>query len=232
MRLVVSSAWCWPCLRSLHQGIEWRSALGLAERENLPHPGALGGLDGQVSEVSRGDQQPGPALLELRGDVRRGPRRPNRCGHGPGRPDGVHRHRVADRVADEDPRRVALLQAAPGQAARGGADHVRELRPADHGGLGVAQGHRVDERGSVSGLVGQRQDVLSHRPLLRVRAQRPQLGLDARSRTDLEFHQNLPLGATTGGSWPGAGTRPAAVAGLRWFPPPLGNQRLPCFSDD
>ncbi len=218
--------------RGLQQRAERRGALGLAERVHLPYPAALGGLDGQLGQPGRGDQQPGPAFLELGGDVRRGLRRANRRGDGPGRPDGVHRHRVADRVVDEDPRRVGLPQAAPGQAACRRADHVRELRPGDHGDLGVALGHRVDERGSVSGLVGQRQDVLGHRPLRRVRVQRPQIRLDACSGTDLEFHQNLPLGATTGGSWPGAGTRPAAVAGLCWFPPPLGNQRLPCFSDD
>src|SRR5580658_8045928 len=64
--------------------------------------------------------------------------------------------------------------------------------------------------------------VRVHRPLRPAGVQRPQARLDG---TDLEFHQNLPLGATTGGSWPGAGTRPAAVAGFADSHPPLGTSR-------
>jgi hypothetical protein len=154
-------------LRGMQQRTERRGSLGLAECEHLPHPGALGGLDGEFGQRGRGDQQPGPAVLEPGGDVRRVLRRPKRCGQRTGCPYRLHGHHVAGRVVDEDPHRVRLAQAPRRQSAHGRADRLRELRPRDHpevcparqqGADQVhgARGRRrvgVDEGSRVSGLV-------------------------------------------------------------------------------
>src|ERR1019366_2761456 len=154
--------------------------------------------------------------VELGGDIRQGSIGPDRQGDGAGRADGVDRDREAGRVLDEDGSRIAVRQAAAAESAAAGADGPGDPRP-----RGPRARHGVDERGLIACLASEFQDAFGNRAVRDTRAQGYLVRLDARPRADATFHQNLPdLTAATGGSWRGAGTRPASAAGLLVPTPP------------
>jgi hypothetical protein len=216
------------------QRAERGRALRLAERDDLPHPGTVGGLGGEPGQLSRGNQEPRATGVEPGRDVRQARVRPDQAGAGAGGPDRVDRDGRAGRVLDEHAGRVALGQAAPGQPVRGRPDGAGETRPRGHRAFGG-----VDEGGTVARLIGGLEDALGQRAIRRGRALQERECLRAFPGTDAAFHQDLPARLPlAGGSWHGTGTRPVAAVGLPvptppWEPAGAGYQdpAPPCDSD-
>ena len=219
-------------------GSEQRAERGrarrLPERDDLPHPGTVRALGGELGQRSRGDQHPRAAGVEPGGDGRRTRVGPDQAGARARRPDRVDRDGRAGRVLDEHSGRVALGQAAPGQPGGGRPDGAGEPRPPGHRAVGG-----VDEGGAGAGPVRDFQDPRGQGTVRRACALQELACLRVFPGNDAAFHPNLQAAMfTAGGSWRGTGTRPAAAAGWPvssppWKPAGTGYQAPapPCDSD-